>query len=313
MVLHFNYHRGVGPNIPKNDVLNFAAYDNNGNLIGNGAWITTVVASKQTGFSCELSSYVNDGRIRSFWVDGRRYLFQEDVDRELKVPEGWWSEEVVVTYSGKHPDYLRRLKREGELVGKTVHKVPYYEPNSIREYFDAPKGTFTREDANDFLGVSGKKTLQRLVEQEIVSVQEKRGKNFYSIEDLRRHAGVPEGYISVRQGTKKFPYDEAEIKAIAAENEFQIIRGGNVIYIPEARMEEFASNHRKTLEEVITEIFDKIAGDHISSEGIISAIAERLGIGSNGHHANGSENGHSPHNGNGITLELIEEVVKGFE
>src|SRR3989338_8425337 len=74
---HFNYHRGVGPNIPENDILVFPSYDNAGKLIGIGAWITSTEVSRQTGFSQELSSYIKDGRIKFVWVDGRRYFFQK--------------------------------------------------------------------------------------------------------------------------------------------------------------------------------------------------------------------------------------------
>lgn len=311
MVLHFNYHRGVGPNIPKNDVLNFAAYDNNGNLIGNGAWITTAVASKQTGFSRELSSYTNDGRIRSVWVDGRMYLFQEDVDRELKVPEGWWSEEAVVKYSGKHPDYLRRLKREGELVGKTVHKVPYYEPSSVKEYFDAPNGTFTREDALDFLETTRKKTLQALVEQEAVNVREKNGRNYYSQSDLRMYVGVPDNYVSIRFMARKSGHSELEIFIYAIENSFDRLEKDGHAYIPMLSEADLGRIHQikpedapTTIDMLIKIAYDEFAPKYNSALEIAVSIAKKFRLPANGHMTS--------RYGIDLTFEAILVVVEGL-
>src|SRR3989338_7122602 len=299
------------PNIPENDILVFPAYDNAGKLIGIGALITSTEVSRQTGFSQELSSYIKDGRIKFVWVDGRRYFFQKDVDRELKVPEGWWNEETTVKYTSRHRDHLRRLRMEGNIVGKTVHKVPYYEPNSVEEYFGPPEGTFIREEANDFLGVSNKRTLQRLVDGGIVSVQEKRGINSYSQADLRAYKNVPDGYISVRQASRKFSYSESKIPSIAAKSAIPIIKRGNASYILEAGMEEV--KQREDLEEVVNGLFDEEALNHSSTEEIAIAIARRLGIHSNGNYAPSAKGGSNQYNGKGVTLNSILEIVRSFE
>ena len=201
----YNIHRGSGDNVSEYDVLWMSVLGDNGKPIASGKWITTKVASKETGLSQKLSYYIEDGQIRATWVGGRRYFLQEDVDKELKVPEGWWNLETAIQYTHLHPNCLRRLARAGQITGNTVHKKNWFEPNALKQYFDAPEGFVTYERAQELFGVS-KKAIRSLAQDGEIKTDVKRGWKYFNLEDLSKYFEISDGYISTVQAAEEFQY-----------------------------------------------------------------------------------------------------------
>ncbi len=234
----YNIHRGSGDNVSEYDVLWMSVLGDNGKPIASGKWITTKVASKETGLSQKLSYYIEDGQIRATWVGGRRYFLQEDVDKELKVPEGWWNLETAIQYTHLHPNCLRRLARAGQITGNTVHKKNWFEPNALKQYFDAPEGFVTYERAQELFGVS-KKAIRSLAQDGEIKTDVKRGWKYFNLVDLRKHFKIPDGYISTVQAAEEFQYVLRYINGIVRRNGFPTKKVRWSTYFPKSLLVKY--------------------------------------------------------------------------
>ena len=327
----YNVHRGLGDNISIKDAIWVAETAKPGEVAFFEKYITARKASEESGFSQEFSCYTKDGRIKTVWVNGRQYLRAVDVDRELKVPAEWWSLEATVKYTDSHPDYLRRLVREREIVGKTVHKENWFEPDSVKRYFDPPKGYTTYESAHETFGIS-RPTIRKLSRAGEIGTVEKRGRTFFSNCDLGRHFEIPDGYITTIKAAAELHYDLSRINEIARERGIPRIRVGTSTYLPgdllrrhlnlkidansngspnkangnnHSGLDSIMDNaepkpantnlHDKTL---ITLIYDKEAPYKDSPDDLVAAIAKKLKD--------------SQHARREVPLRLIAEVVANF-